>query len=114
MAKVLEIWRPINDAPGFTISNMGRVQDLVTGDVMELWPDEEEGYLSVWLVDGEGHTYLAEVARLVAEAFLEPVEEDFDVMHIDGDPFNCEVWNLQWAHWSEIHHPWNWKYTYCE
>ena len=107
--RVLEIWRPIDDAPGFTISNYGRVQDLLTGDLMELWPDEDEGYLSVWLVDAEGHTWLAEVARLVAYAFLEPIEDDFEVDHIDGDPFNNEVWNLRWVHWSELD-----NYTYCE
>lgn len=88
----MEIWKPIKDLPGYSVSNKGRVKKDSTGQIMV--QSQNGGYCRI--------TISKHVHRLVAEAFLEkPDDEKCWVDHIDGNRSNNEVSNLHWVTPSE-------------
>lgn len=91
----LEIWRSIDEAPYFAVSNHGRVQNLLSQDLVEELVDEDEGYLGVYLTDENGAPFFVPVDVLVIEAFLGPIDGLEGIRHLDGDPWNNAVWNLR-------------------
>lgn len=103
---ITEIWRRIPEAPYFAISNHGRVQNLLSGEYMEEYIDPEEGeFLGVYLMGEEGN-YFYPLDALVVEAFMGPVDGLEMIEHIDGDPWNNAVWNLNvneayWDWWTD-------------
>ena len=91
----LEVWRSIEYAPYFAISNKGRVQALLSGEVMAEEVDEDEGLVGVFLTDERGQYFFVPIDILVVEAFIGPTDDMEEIHHIDGDPWNNEVWNLR-------------------
>ena len=89
----MEIWKPIQDLPGYSVSNIGRVRKDSTGQIMVL--NKNAGYRRI--------TITKHVHRLVAEAFIEKPEDENKcwVDHIDGDRSNNAVENLRWVTPSE-------------
>lgn len=93
----MEQWIPLQDYPGYSVSNMGRVRldrwdrilklsHLPTGHI----------YVALW---GDGKQRNRSVAKLVIHAFV-PNEHDPEVfntpIHLDGDRTNCTAANLAW------------------
>lgn len=115
-----EEWRDIPGYEGkYSVSSFGRVKSLkrvVRRKNHLLSVDERElkqhlinsGRLIVVLSkNGVGKKYL--VHRLVATAFLPNPKSLPQINHIDGDPLNNNVGNLEWCdqHWQEIHKLYN-------
>lgn len=99
---ILELWRPVtidtnypiangSEDDIFAVSNLGRVYNMLTGDVLvEHYDLDETGYVWVNLNSGSYR-----VDELVADLFICCVACDFWVIrHKDGDPSNNAVWNL--------------------
>lgn len=88
-------WREIEDFPGYSVSNLGRVRNDDTGRVLALQRNQH-GVINVGLVrDGQQHK--RSVAVLVAEAWLPETIEAFDTpIHLDGDLSNNHIDNLMW------------------
>lgn len=89
----MEIWKPIKDLPGYSVSNKGRIKKDSTGQIMVL--SKNGGYCRI--------TVSKHVHRLVAKAFLK-IPEDKNkcwVDHIDGNRSNNNVENLRWVTPSE-------------
>lgn len=93
----IEIWKPVEGFPRYQISNMGRVRGVKT---FMLTPDSVKGYKRVKLVDRR-KTRRAFVHTLVLENFVGPFPDNTECNHIDGDPANNRVENLEFATKSE-------------
>ena len=89
----MEMWKPIKDLPGYSVSNTGRIRKESTGQIMKL--SMNGGYCRI--------TISKHIHRLVAEAFIEKPEdvEKCWVDHIDGNRSNNKVDNLRWVTPSE-------------
>ena len=99
-----EIWKPVQDIPGYKVSNCGRVKSYLDrgGNLLSTAHLMKFQYMS----DGSsrvtlshyGVTNTVSVARLVLNAFVGPPPTEFHVPRfIDGNVKNARVENLEWA-----------------
>lgn len=91
-----EVWKSIKGYEGlYEVSNLGKVRSTQK----TLKPTEHNGkqsYLYVTL-SKNGVTHKFFVHRLVADAFIVNPENKKQVNHIDGNPQNNHVGNLEWV-----------------
>jgi hypothetical protein len=96
----MEIWEPIRGYENYEVSNLGRVKSLNyrnTGKekILKSYKDEN-GYLRIVLYkNGKGKHF--KIHRLVAMMFLENSENKPFINHIDCNPSNNCVSNLEWC-----------------
>lgn len=100
-----EIWRPVKGYEGlYEVSSYGRVRSLdkydsmnrfYEGRILKLFADRL-GYLSVVLYSNSKRKHYL-VHRLVAEAFIPNPDNLPQVNHIDENPSNDNVDNLEWC-----------------
>jgi len=98
---MIEIWKPIKDYEGlYEVSNLGNVKSLNylrTGEERILKPDKDKlGYLRISLCKN-GKIKRFKIHRLVAMMFLENPENKPFINHIDCDPSNNNVNNIEWC-----------------
>ena len=98
-----EIWKPINDYPGYEISNLGRVKsykmDKINGKIMNPYKTTK-GYLQIDIsLDGRARKNRRHLAihRLVAIAFLPNPNNYPQVNHKDENKENNCVNKLEWC-----------------
>lgn len=100
-----ENWKDIKDYEGYyQISDFGRVKSVERTDRNGVHRPERilkqcergNGYLSVHLSKDMISKWFS-VHRLVAEAFIPHCEDTYIVNHIDNDPQNNNVSNLEWT-----------------
>lgn len=88
-------WKEIEDFPGYSVSNLGRVRNDDTDRILTLQRNQH-GVIHVGLVR-DGRQYKRSVALLVCQAWLPETIEAFDTpIHLDGDPSNNHIDNLMW------------------
>lgn len=89
-------WAPIEEFPGYSISESGRVRNDETQRYLALTRNQQ-GIIQVGL-SKDGVQYKRGVALLVAKAFLPPpVPNSFDsIINLDGDRSNNDYTNLMW------------------
>lgn len=107
-----EIWKPVPNAPGYEVSNHGRVRSIdriipyvdgrmrhQPGKLKEL-VDDGHGYLTARLqIQKRGRTRY--VHQIVLEAFVRPRKNGELVRHLDNNPKNNRLENLAWGSASE-------------
>lgn len=96
----MEIWKAVKGYDGlYEVSNNGKVKNFVSGKLLSP-VDNGVGYLKVelWKEKRGKKKY---VHRMVAEAFLPNLHNKTEVNHIDGNPSNNCVSNLEWVSSSE-------------
>lgn len=87
-----EVWKAVVGYEGlYEVSSEGRVKSLITNKLMSIFGCGN-GYYRVSL-KGRG----VYVHRIVAEAFIENPLNKKEVNHLDEDPSNNCVENLEWA-----------------
>ena len=103
-----EIWKPIKGYEGYyEVSDLGRVRGLeryvngykIKPKIMSLWLSKG-GYCRVCL-NKEGVQTPISLHRLVASTFIPNPENKACVNHIDGNPSNNKLSNLEWATYRE-------------
>ena len=108
-----EIWKPIESLHSrYEASNEGRVRNSKTKHINSIVFDGHYykfGY--DYVHEGIRHRGWYRVHKAVAEAFISNPLNKSTINHIDGDPANNAVWNLEWAtpkeqsvHASEVLH----------
>ena len=107
----VEIWTDIPDMP-YEISPQGMVrrkrsESYVHKDVNHIRPyDNKGGYSCVHLYK-QGKMYSFLVHRLLAQAFIPNPEGHNTINHIDGNPKNNSLDNLEWCdHSHNMQHAW--------
>ena len=117
----MEIWKDITEFEGrYQVSNLGRIRTLggKHGEGKGYYTRKEKimspskaGRYAIATLCSNGKQYYKHVHRLVAEAFLPNTDNKPYINHIDGDTFNNQVNNLEWATNSEnqLHSVYNLK-----
>lgn len=96
-----EIWKPIEYADGYFVSNLGRIRSIKRGhDHILKLSHTKDGYVKCGLTI-HGSSCRFRVNRLVAEAFIPNPENKPTVNHKDGNKDNNCADNLEWATLSE-------------
>jgi len=91
----MEIWKKINGFETYSVSNMGRVRNDVTGRILSLF-DKHNGYKMTTLYNaGKSHKF--QVHRLVALAFIPNPDNLPQVNHINEIKTDNRVENLEWC-----------------
>lgn len=90
-----EIYKDIKHYPKYQVTSWGRV---INKETMRFLAQDEtpKGYLRVDLINDNGRKHF-KVHRLVAEAFIPNPYGKPQVNHIDGNPANNSVTNLEWV-----------------
>lgn len=99
MDSLAEEWREIEGFPGYRVSNHGRVESTRTGSPKIMVPVAIGGrhrHLTVKLSRGaRGTEQKWQIHRLVMRAFAG--ESELQVNHIDGNPTNNRLENLEYV-----------------
>lgn len=89
----MEIFKQIDGYEDYEVSTWGRVFNKRTGNFLTPY-HRHKGYLRVGLKNSKGIKHF-KVHRLVAKAFIPNPENKPQVNHIDGNPGNNSVTNLE-------------------
>lgn len=103
-----EVWNKIYSWDDYEISTYGRIRSFKGRSQPKMLKQaySERGYSSVSLCVLSVKT-MFRIHRLVAETFIQNPENKSEVNHIDGNPKNNNVENLEWCTPSE-----NMKHSY--
>ena len=95
-----EVWKPISNHNGYSVSNMGKIKNDQTGKILKGWISKcSETYKRhlVGLKTSEGKYKAYRVHRLVATEFV-PNKNNYPVVnHLDENPLNNRADNLEWT-----------------
>ena len=90
-----EYWTDIKGYPNYSVSNLGRVRSKKTGKILKPYKTNR-GYLTVgfW---SDGKKKRLSIHRLVAQAFIQNLNNLPEVNHINGCKADNNVNNLEWS-----------------
>lgn len=95
--------RPIPEYPGYWVTSHGDVYSAMRGQLVlrKAFP-EGLGYMAIKMWNN-GKKLGKKVHRLVLSAFVGPCPNGMECDHIDGNPSNNDISNLQWITHQENH-----------
>lgn len=92
---VNELWKPIEEFPIYSVSNLGKVRNEETRNIL-IGGYDRDRYRQVTLCY-KGKQYNRRVCRLVAIAFIPNPNKLPQVNHKDEDKENDAYYNLEWC-----------------
>lgn len=96
-----EQWRIIKEASNYEISNTGKVRNRISLRILK-GRKTKGGYLQVSLKIDETQKFLNRyIHRLVAQYWIDNIENKKEVNHKDGNKENNNIENLEWVTPSE-------------
>ncbi len=95
MVIVNETWKSIDGYINYQVSNLGRIRNANTGRILR--PGNSNGYNVVALYIDNKIKKTYKVNRLVANEFLDNLENKPFVDHINHNTFDDNVNNLRWV-----------------
>lgn len=95
----MEIWVDIKDYEGlYQVSNLGRIKCLRRKEPIIMRPSaDSNGYYRLKLTGRDGKFKSYKVHRLVAQAFIPNPHNLPQINHIDENPANNRMNNLEWC-----------------
>ena len=97
----MEIWKNIDEALNYEVSNTGLIRNKNSGKILK-GRLSKSGYLQVSIkIDKTGSFSNRYIHRLVATYFISNPENKREVNHKDGNKENNNVENLEWMTSSE-------------
>lgn len=102
---MIEEWKKVPTAPGYSLSNQGRVRNDRTRRILKRIL-AERGFFKVNLINGTERVTV-NIHRMVAKLFIPNPDSLPEVIHINGDKSDMRVSNLEWAghHGHELSKP---------
>lgn len=94
----MEEFKKIVEFDNYEISNGGNVKNTLTNKIIK--PHNDKGFFRINL-SKNGKIIHKKIHRLVAEAFLENIDNKKYIKHIDNDKTNNNVNNLCWCNYQE-------------
>lgn len=92
-----EQWKVIDFASNYEVSNTGFVRNKTTKYILK-GRETANGYLQVSLkIDNENKFMNKYIHRLVAQFWLDNIDNKKEVNHIDGNKKNNNMLNLEWV-----------------
>jgi hypothetical protein len=109
----MEVWKEIEDFPGYSVSSYGRVRTDKFGRILHL-SETQYGLVQVGMMY-DGVQCHRSVPLLVARAFIRQPPGPFDTpINLDGDRRNNHVHNLAWRpRWFAIRYNQQFRYPYA-
>lgn len=107
-----EQWMPIEDFPGYSVSDHGNIRTDKSGRILVL-SENQFGLLQVGMMR-DGEQKHRSVPLLVAKAFLPELPGPFDTpINLDGDRHNNHISNLAWRpRWFAIKYNQQFRHQY--
>jgi hypothetical protein len=97
-----EIWKVVDGFKKYEVSSFGNVKNIKSQKILK--PRNNGEYLDVSLSSDNGKFKTLKIHRIVALNFLENIDDKKTVNHMDHDPSNNNVENLEWASITEQNH----------
>ena len=91
-----EEWKTIENYDNYQVSNFGRVKSLKGKEKILKPSNDKDGYQVIGIYKN-GKQKLFKIHRLVANAFIDNPNNLPQVNHIDENPSNNHVDNLEWC-----------------
>ena len=94
-----EKWEILNEYPNYMISTFGRIKNIKTQRILKPYVNKKKYVFSLLMKNKK--KYNLQVHRLVAKTFIPNPLNKPCVNHIDYNPSNNKVENLEWVTHSE-------------
>ena len=92
----IEKWGVHNEFPNYSISSWGRILNKYGKEIKHLVQNKDLSVV-VDLYNGKGVKHRRNVGKIVCEVFKGKCPDKLEVRHLDGNPFNNNIQNLEFG-----------------